>query len=34
VQGELRMLKKLSFDGEREMADDIEAWFFGIRKYF
>jgi hypothetical protein len=34
LQGEIRKLKTPSFDGEREMEYDIEAWFLAIKKYF
>jgi hypothetical protein len=34
LQGELRKLKPLAFDGERKRGDDVEAWFLGIGKYF
>ena len=30
LQGELRKLKKPSFDGERERKDDVKAWFLGL----
>jgi hypothetical protein len=31
--GELTKLKPCSFDGEREMEDDVEAWLLGLRRY-
>jgi hypothetical protein len=34
LQGELRKLKPTSFDGEKEMEDDIEAWLLGLMRYF
>jgi hypothetical protein len=34
LQGELRKLKPLSFDGEREREDDVEAWLLRLRRYF
>jgi hypothetical protein len=34
LQGELRKIKKPSFDGEIEREDDVESWLCGIKKYF
>ena len=34
LQVELRKLKPLSFDGERERENDVEAWLLGLRRYF
>jgi hypothetical protein len=34
LEGELRKLKTPSFEGEREMEDDVEAWLLGLRRYF
>jgi hypothetical protein len=34
LKGELRNIRPPSFDGEREMEDDVEAWFLGLMKYF
>ena len=34
LQGELRKLNPLSFAGEKEKEDDVEAWFLGLRRYF
>jgi hypothetical protein len=33
-QGELRNLKRPSFEGEREREDDVEAWLLGLKRYF
>jgi hypothetical protein len=34
LQGEMRKLKLPSFNGEREMEDDVEARLLGIKNYF
>jgi hypothetical protein len=34
LDGEMRKLNPPSFEGEREMEDDVEAWFLGLRRYF
>jgi hypothetical protein len=33
-QGDLRKINPPSFDVEREMEDDAEAWLLGLRRYF
>jgi hypothetical protein len=34
LKGELRKLKPLSFDGEREREDNAEAWLVVLKRYF
>jgi hypothetical protein len=34
LKGELRKLKPISFDGEREREYDVEARLLGLRRYF
>jgi hypothetical protein len=34
LQGELKEIKPLTFDGENKMGEDVEAWLLEIRKYF
>jgi hypothetical protein len=34
LKGEMRNLKRPSFDGEREREEDVESWFLGLGRYF
>jgi len=34
LQGELRKIKPPSFDGDHRKREDVEAWLFGMGKYF
>ena len=33
LQGEVGKFKHPTFDGEKKMREQVEAWFLGMRKY-
>jgi hypothetical protein len=34
LQGEIRKINPLTFDGDHKKGEDAEVWLFGMRKYF